>query len=47
MVGVEFMLVDCVAVVYLFLVSSVSKIIYGEDVLVGLFVGDYFRIMGA
>lgn len=44
--GSEFSLADCSAVVHLPLVSSASKIIYGEDMLAGLPVRDYLRLMG-
>ena len=45
--GAEFTLADCAAVTHLPLVSSASKIIYGEDVLAGLPVRDYLKAMGA
>jgi glutathione S-transferase len=45
--GTEFTLADCAAVTHLPLVSSASKIIYGEDVLAGLPVRDYLKAMGA
>lgn len=43
--GVEFTLADCAAVTHLPLVSSASKIIYGEDVLASLPVRDYLKAM--
>lgn len=45
--GSEFTLADCAAVAHLPLVTSASKIIYGEDVLAGLPVRDYLKVMGA
>jgi len=45
--GAEFTLADCAAVAHLPLVSSASKIIYGEDVLAALPVRDYLKMMGA
>ncbi len=45
--GGEFTLADCAAVAHLPLVSSASKIIYGEDVLAGLPVREYLKAMGA
>lgn len=45
--GSEFTLADCAAVAHLPLVSSASKIIYGEDVLAGLPVRDYLKAMNA
>jgi len=45
--GSEFTLADCAAVAHLPLVTSASKIIYGEDVLAGLPVRDYLKLMGA
>ncbi len=45
--GAEFTLADCAAVAHLPLVSSASKIIYGDDVLAGLPVRDYLKAMGA
>lgn len=44
--GAEFTLADCAVVAHLPLVSSASKIIYGEDVLAGLPVRDYVKMMG-
>lgn len=44
--GPQFTLADCAAIVHLPLVSSASKIIYGEDVLAALPVKDYIRAMG-
>ena len=44
--GPEFSLADCAAVAHLPLVSSASKIIYGEDVLAALPVRDYVKMMG-
>ena len=43
--GPEFTLADCAAIVHLPLVSSASKLIYGEDVLVALLLQDYIRQM--
>jgi glutathione S-transferase len=43
--GSEFTLADCAAIAHLTLVSSVSKMIYGEDVLAGLPLKDYLRSM--
>lgn len=45
--GAEFTLADCAAVAHLPLVSSASKIIYGEDMLAGLPVRDYLKTMSA
>lgn len=45
--GSEFTLADCAAIAHLPLVSSASKIIYGEDVLASLPVRDYLKAMGA
>lgn len=45
--GSEFTLADCAAVAHLPLVSSASKIIYGEDVLANLPVRDYLKAMSA
>ena len=45
--GAEFTLADCAAVAHLPLVSSASKIIYGDDVLAGLPVRDYLKAMAA
>jgi glutathione S-transferase len=45
--GTEFTLADCAAVTHLPLVSSASKLIYGEDVLAGLPIRDYLKAMGA
>ena len=44
--GAEFSLADCSAAVHLPLVSSASKIIYGEDLLAALPVKDYLRRIG-
>ena len=44
--GTEFTLADCAAVAHLPLVSSASKMIYGEDVLAALPVRDYVKMMG-
>lgn len=44
--GAQFTLADCAAIVHLPLVSSASKIIYGEDLLAALPVKDYLRAMG-
>lgn len=44
--GAQFTLADCAAIVHLPLVSSASKIIYGEDVLAALPVKDYLKAMG-
>ena len=45
--GPQFTLADCAAVVHLPLVSSASKIIYGEDLLAALpAVRDYLKAMG-
>jgi glutathione S-transferase len=44
--GTEFTLADCAAIVHLPLVSSASKLIYGEDLLAALPVKDYIRSMG-
>ena len=44
--GDTFTLADCAAIVHLPLVSSASKIIYGEDVLAALPVKDYLKRMG-
>jgi glutathione S-transferase len=43
--GSQFTLADCAAVAHLPLVASVSKLIYGEDVLAGLPLKDYLRAM--
>lgn len=45
--GADFTLADCAAVVHLPLISSASKIIYGDDVLASLPVRDYLKAMGA
>ncbi len=45
--GAEFTLADCAAVAHLPLVSSASKIIYGEDLLASLPVRDYLKAMSA
>ncbi len=45
--GTEFTLADCAAVAHLPLVSSASKIIYGEDLLASLPVRDYLKAMSA
>lgn len=44
--GSQFTLADCAAIVHLPLVSSASKIIYGQDLLAALPVKDYLRAMG-
>ncbi|MDO8250129.1 MAG: glutathione S-transferase N-terminal domain-containing protein [Rhodoferax sp.] len=44
--GPQFTLADCAAIVHLPVVSSASKIIYGEDLLAALPVKDYLRAMG-
>ena len=44
--GPEFTLADCAAVAHLPLVSSASRIIYGDDVLAGLPVREYVKMMG-
>jgi glutathione S-transferase len=44
--GEQFTLADCAAIVHLPLVSSATKIIYGEDMLAGLPVRDYLKAMG-
>lgn len=44
--GSEFTMADCVAAVHLPLVTMVSKIIYGEDLLADLPVRDYLRMIG-
>lgn len=44
--GEHFTLADCAAIVHLPLVSSASKIVYGEDVLAGLPLKDYLKQMG-
>lgn len=44
--GPQFTLADCAAIVHLPLVSSASKLIYGEDLLAALPVKDYLRAMG-
>lgn len=44
--GAEFTLADCAAVAHLPLVAGASKIIYGEDVLAGLPVREYVKLMG-
>ncbi len=44
--GENFSLADCAAVVHLPLVSSASRIIYGEDLLAALPVRDYLKRMG-
>lgn len=44
--GTAFTLADCAAIVHLPLVSSASKIIYGEDLLGALPVRDYLKRMG-
>lgn len=45
--GAEFTLADCAAVAHLPLVSSASKIIYGEDLLGSLPVREYLKAMSA
>jgi glutathione S-transferase len=44
--GPQFTLADCAAIVHLPLVSSASKIIYGEDLLASLPARDYLKAMG-
>ncbi|WP_028603278.1 glutathione S-transferase [Ottowia thiooxydans] len=44
--GENFTLADCAAAVHLPLVSSASKIIYGQDMLAGLPVKDYLKRLG-
>jgi len=44
--GSEFTMADCAAVVHLPLVSMTSKVMFGEDVLADLPVGDYLNLMG-
>ncbi len=44
--GPQFTLADCAAIVHLPLVSSASKIMYGEDMLAMLPVRDYLKAMG-
>ena len=44
--GPQFTLADCAAIVHLPIVSSASKIIYGEDLLASLPVRDYIKAMG-
>ena len=44
--GEHFTLADCAAIVHLPLVSSASKIVYGEDVLAALPIKDYLKQMG-
>lgn len=44
--GPEFTLADCAAVAHLPLVSSASRIIYGDDVLADLPVREYVKMMG-
>lgn len=44
--GAEFTLADCAAVAHLPLVSSASRIIYGDDVLANLPVREYVKMMG-
>ena len=46
MAGDTFTLADCAAAVHLPLVSSCTKIIYGEDLLAGLPVKDYLKRLG-
>lgn len=43
--GTEFTMADCVALVHLPLISMVTKIIYGEDMLAHLPVREYVRMM--
>ncbi|MFZ4479447.1 MAG: glutathione S-transferase [Rhodoferax sp.] len=43
--GEQFTLADCAAIVHLPLVSSTSKLIYGEDLLAALPLKDYIRMM--
>jgi len=44
--GAEFTMADCVALVHLPLISMVTKIIYGEDMLAHLPSREYIRMMG-
>lgn len=44
--GADFTMADCAAAVHLPLISMTSKIIYGEDMLAGLPVKDYLKLMG-
>lgn len=44
--GNEFTMADCAALVHLPLVSMASKAIYGEDVLAGLPIRDYTKMLG-
>lgn len=44
--GADFSLADCAALVHLPLVSSATKVIYGEDMLAGLPIKDYLRLLG-
>jgi len=44
--GDQFTLADCAAIVHLPVVSSASKIIFGEDLLAALPVKDYLKAMG-
>ena len=44
--GEHFTLADCAAIVHLPLVSSASKIVYGEDVLAALPIKDYLKQTG-
>lgn len=44
--GAQFTLADCAAIVHLPVVSSATKLIYGEDLLAGLPVKEYLRSMG-
>ena len=44
--GAQFTLADCAAIVHLPVVSSATKLIYGEDLLAELPLKDYLRLMG-
>lgn len=44
--GAELTLADCAAVAHLPLISSASKLIYGQDILAALPVRDYLKMMG-
>lgn len=44
--GPQFTLADCAAIVHLPLVSSASKLLFGEDLLAALPVKEYLRAMG-
>ena len=45
--GPEFTIADCAAVVHLPLISMTTNAIYGEDLLAGLPVKDYLKLVGA